>query len=269
MPELPEVETIRRQLDAKLKGQIIKSVRILKTGRETPPGQAFAKAITGKKIKMIDRRAKLIVWRFTDGSGITTHLKLTGTVILVDKNYKPAKHDRMIFQIGSHYLVWADVRQFGRMSYLSHEALEKKLSEFGPEPLTLKPIQIAELFKRPVTRNVKSALFDQTTLAGVGNIYADESLFRAKIKPTRRLGSLTADDRLRLAKAIQAVLKQAIKLKGTSAQDYVDAHGQEGKFEKFLNVYQRKSLPCKVCGTPIVRTVVAQRGTHYCPSCQK
>lgn len=269
MPELPEVETIRRQLDAKLKGQTIKSVQILKTGRETPHGQAFAKAITGKIIKMIDRRAKLLLWRFTDGSAIATHLKLTGTVILVDKKYQPTKHDRMIFQIGPHRLAWGDMRQFGTMTYYSPEALEKKLSEYGPEPLTLKPIQIAELFKRPVTRNVKSALFDQTTLAGIGNIYADESLFRAKIKPTKRLGSLTANDRLRLAKAIQQVLKEAIKLRGTSAQDYVDAYGQEGKFEKFLNVYQRKGLPCKVCGTPIIRTVVAQRGTHYCPNCQK
>lgn len=269
MPELPEVETIRRQLNAKLKNQAIKSVQILKTGRETPHGQAFAKAVTGKKIEMIDRRAKLLVWRFTDGSGVTTHLKLTGTVILVDKKYQPTKHDRMIFEIGPHRLVWADVRQFGRMSYLSKEALEKKLNEFGPEPLEIKPEQLAALLINPKSRNVKAALFDQTTLAGVGNIYADEALFRAKIKPTRRLGTLTANDRLRLAKAIQAVLKEAIKLKGTSAQDYLDAFGQEGKFEKFLNVYQRKGLPCKVCGTPIIRTVVAQRGTHYCPHCQK
>ncbi|MDD2731197.1 MAG: bifunctional DNA-formamidopyrimidine glycosylase/DNA-(apurinic or apyrimidinic site) lyase, partial [Candidatus Portnoybacteria bacterium] len=106
-------------------------------------------------------------------------------------------------------------------------------------------------------------------LAGVGNIYADEALFRSKIRPTRKLGSLTADDRLKLAKAVQEVLKQAIELKGTSSQDYLDAYGQEGKFEKVLRVYQRKGLPCKVCGTPIVRTVVAQRGTHYCPNCQK
>jgi formamidopyrimidine-DNA glycosylase len=269
MPELPEVETIRRQLDSKLKGRTIKSVQILKTGRETPHGTAFAKAVTGKKIKMMDRRAKLLVWRFTDGTGLTTHLKLTGTVILVDKKYQPTKHDRMIFQIGPQRLVWADVRQFGRMTFLTKDELEKTLSKFGPEPLELKTQQLADLFKKPKTRNIKAALFDQSTLAGIGNIYADESLFRAKIKPTRRLGSLTVGDRLRLAKAIHDVLKEAIKLKGTSAQDYYDAYGQEGGFEKKLNVYQRKDLPCKVCGTPIVRTVVAQRGTHYCPSCQR
>lgn len=268
MPELPEVETIKRQLDAKLKGQTIRSVQILQTGRETPHGEAFAKAVTGKKIKMMDRRAKLLVWRFTDGSGVTTHFKLTGTLILVDKKYQPTKHDRMIFQVGPQRLVWADIRKFGTMNYLSKADLEKTLSKFGPEPLDLKPQQLADLLKKPKTRNVKAALFDQTMLAGVGNIYADEALFRAKIKPTRRLGSLTADDRLRLAKAIQDVLKEAIKLKGTSAQDYYDAYGQEGGFEKKLNVYQRKGQPCKVCGTPIVRTVVAQRGTHYCPKCQ-
>lgn len=269
MPELPEVETIRRQLDEKLKNQIIKSVEILKIGRENPPGQAFAKAIAGKKIVTMDRRAKLLIWRFTDGSALTTHLKLTGRVTLVDKKYQPTKHDRMIFQIGPHRLVWEDMRQFGWMALLTPEALEKKLSEYGPEPLELKPEQLAALFMNPKTRNVKVALLDQEKLAGVGNIYADEALFRAKIRPARKLGSLTTDDRLRLAKAVQAVLKQAIKLKGTSSQDYLDAYGQEGGFEKVLNVYQRKGLPCKVCGTPIVRTVVAQRGTHLCPSCQR
>ncbi len=269
MPELPEVETIRRQLDAKLKNQVIKSVQILKTGRETPHGQAFAKVVTGKKIKMIDRRAKLLIWRFTDGSSLTIHLKLTGRVILVDKKYKPGKHDRMIFEVGPHKLIWSDMRQFGRINYYTAAALENKLSEYGPEPLEIKPEQLATLFKSPKTRNVKSALLNQEVLAGVGNIYADETLFRAKVRPSRKLGSLTANDRLSLAKAIQEVLKQAIKLKGTSSQDYLDAYGQEGKFEKVLNVYQRKGLPCKVCGTPIVRTVIAQRGTHYCPKCQQ
>lgn len=269
MPELPEVETIRRQLNAKLKNQTIKSVRILKTGRETPHGQAFVKAVTGKKIKMIDRRAKLLIWRFTDGSSVTIHLKLTGRVILVDKKYQPGKHDRMVFEIGPNRLIWSDMRQFGTINFLSNEALEKKLSEYGPEPLEIKSEQLAALFKSPKTRNVKSALLNQEVLAGVGNIYADEALFRSKIRPTRKLGSLTADDRLKLAKAVQEVLKQAIELKGTSSQDYLDAYGQEGKFEKVLRVYQRKGLPCKVCGTPIVRTVVAQRGTHYCPNCQK
>jgi formamidopyrimidine-DNA glycosylase len=269
MPELPEVETIRRQLNEKLKNQVIRSVQILKIGRETPHGQAFAKAVTGKKINLIDRRAKLLIWRFTDGSSVTIHLKLTGRVILVDNKFKPGKHDRMIFEIGPHRLVWSDMRQFGRTNFLTADALEKKLSEYGPEPLEIKPEQLAALFINPKTRNVKSALLNQEVLAGVGNIYADEALFRAKIRPTRKLGSLTASDRLSLAKAVQEVLKLAIKLKGTSSQDYLDAYGQEGKFEKVLNVYQRKGLPCKVCGTPIIRTVVAQRGTHYCPKCQK
>lgn len=268
MPELPEVETIKRQLDSKLAGQKIKSVKILKSGREKPVGIKFVKILIGKKIRHIERRAKLIIWKFSDDDALVTHLKLTGRLIVVDKKYTPQKHDRIIFEIGSHRLVWSDVRQFGHMNYFTPVELKNTLDKFGPEPLEMKPEQIAELFKSPKTRKVKVALLDQTTLAGIGNIYADESLFRAKIKPTRHLGELTAVERLALAKAIQDVLKLAIKLKGTSSQDYLDAHGERGQFDKILNVYRRKNLPCRVCGTPIVRTVVAQRGTHYCPKCQ-
>lgn len=269
MPELPEVETIKRQLNSKLAGLTIKSVVILKSGREKPEGNKFIKVLTGKKIKSIDRRAKLIVWKFVDGSALVTHLKMTGRLIVVDENYKPQKHDRIIFEIGPQHLVWSDIRQFGHMNYLTSNELNATYDKLGPEPLEIKPQQIAELFKKPKTRKVKVALLDQSTLAGVGNIYADEALFRAQIKPMRRLGQITAKERLALAKAIQEILKQAIKLKGTSSQDYVDANGEQGKFEKMLNVYGRKNLPCKICGTPIVRTVVAQRGTHYCSKCQK
>lgn len=269
MPELPEVETIRRQLDAKLKGQCIEHIELLKSGRENPHGRLFVKALQGKRIAGIDRRAKLIVWRFEDGSGLTTHLKMTGRLIFVEPGYQANKHDRMIFRMGPHRLVWADVRQFGHMNYLEGPELQKTLDHYGPEPLEMTPEGLADLLKGPKTRNIKAALLDQAKLAGIGNIYADETLFRAKLKPTHRLSALTHRQRLNIAKCMQQVLSESIEAKGTSSQDYRDSNGERGGFMERLNVYRRKGEPCKICGTPIVRTVIAQRGTHYCPKCQK
>ena len=269
MPELPEVETICRQLNDKLKGHVIECVTILQSGREKPAGQKLIDILRRKKIESVKRRAKLIVWHFSDGTALVTHLKMTGSQILVDKKYIPKKHDRMVFEIGPHCLVWADIRKFGHINYLDSKEFADLLVKYGPEPLTLKPEEIAKLFIKPKTRNIKSALLNQQVIAGIGNIYADESLFRAGIKPTRRLGSLSAQDRMNLAKAIQEVLKEAIKYKGTSAQNCYDANGQKGSFVQRLNVYGRKNQPCKKCGAPITRIVVAQRGTHYCPKCQK
>lgn len=268
MPELPEVETICRQLNTKLPGHIIKCVTILISGREQPAGHKLIDILTHKKIQSVSRRAKLIIWNFSDGTSLVTHLKMTGSQILIDKKYKPKKHDRIIFDIGPHRVVWADIRKFGHMNYLDKTELEKQLGKFGPEPLEITPEQIADLFMTPKTRSLKSALLNQQVIAGIGNIYADESLFRAGLRPTRKLGSLSAQDRISLAKAIQKVLKEAIVYKGTSAQNYYDANGQKGDFVKRLNVYGRKNLPCKKCGSPIVRIVVAQRGTHYCAKCQ-
>lgn len=269
MPELPEVETIKRQLDAKLKGETVRRITLLKAGRENPHGKLFVKAVEGKTIAKMDRRAKLIVWRFDDGTGLTTHLRMTGKLMFVDGDYEPNKHDRMLFEIGPYRLAWADVRQFGHMNYLDGSELQKALDKYGPEPLEMEPEDIAELLKGPKTRNIKAALLDQMKLAGIGNIYADETLFRAKLKPTHKLGALTAKHRLDIAKRIQEILKESIEAKGTSSQDYRDSNGEKGGFAAFLNVYKRKGEPCRVCGTPIVRTVIAQRGTHYCPKCQK
>lgn len=268
MPELPEVETICRQLNDKLKGHTIKRVTVLQSGRENPSGQTLIDILNHKKIKSVRRRAKLIIWNFSDDTSLVTHLKMTGSQILIDKKYTPKKHDRIIFDIGPHRVVWADIRKFGHMNYLLKKELTKQLSKYGPEPLELTTEQISRLFTAPKTCKIKSALLDQKRLAGIGNIYADESLFRSGIQPTRHLASLSAQDRINLAKAIQRVLKEAIAYKGTSAQNYYDANGQKGDFANRLNVYGRKNELCKKCGSPIVRIVVAQRGTHYCPKCQ-
>jgi len=270
MPELPEVETIARQLDKKLRGRTMRSVKLLQTGRETPRGSKFVKAIEGKKIESINRRAKLLIWHFSDGTAMLAHLKMTGRFVFVDKNYKPGKHDRAIFSfgVGRCLLVWSDVRKFGFVKIVKPPDLKRVLSRYGPEPLESQAQELADRIKSPKTRMVKAALLNQEVIAGVGNIYADEALHRAKLRPTRRLGTLSAYDRLRLAKEIKKVLSESLKQGGTSANDYVDASGEKGKFLDFLRVYGRKGEKCRDCGTAIKRITIGQRGTHYCPQCQ-
>lgn len=269
MPELPEVETIRRQLDAKLRGKTVTKVTLFRSGREAPKGKRFVAAIEGKTIKDIGRRAKLLVWNFTDGSALLAHLKMTGRFVFVDRKYQPKKHDSAMFEFGHVRLIWSDVRKFGFVKFVERPELESVMSCYGPEPLETRAEELADRLKTPKTRMVKVALLNQEVIAGVGNIYADEALHRAKIRPTRRLASLTAKERLALAEEIQKVLCESIELGGTSANDYVDARGEKGKFLDFLRVYGRKGEKCRDCGTPIKRIVIGQRSTHYCPKCQK
>jgi formamidopyrimidine-DNA glycosylase len=289
MPELPEVETIVRQLHKGVAGRTLQEVRILKSGREFPSGQHFIKRVENRLFKEVRRRAKVIIFQFEDGSAMICHLKMTGKFLFVDEKYIPAKHDRILFVFkspnrdpisereglgegkgaGEVRVVWSDVRMFGYLKHLSPKELEVDLSKYGPEPLETSVDELAERLVKPKTRRVKSALLDQATIAGIGNIYADEACFRAGIRPMRILASLKEADRLRLAKEVVAVLKESVKRKGTSSDDYRDATGKKGNFQSFLNVYGRGGQPCRVCGTPIKKIVQAGRGTHYCPNCQK
>lgn len=268
MPELPEVETVRRQLDPALSGRTVKEVVLMKSGREFPRGRDFVNALIGKKITSVDRRAKLIVIRFEDGMALTAHLKMTGRFLFVF-SYENGKHDRALFTFDDGTkLVWSDIRQFGFLRLVTAEELEAILSAYGPEPLEISLTQLASRIIKPGTRRVKAALLDQAAIAGIGNIYADEACHRAGIRPTRRLATLTDKDRLRLAEEIQNVLGESLAQHGTSANDYVDTQGERGGFLDFLRVYGRAGEPCRTCKTPIKRIVLAQRGTHYCPSCQ-
>ncbi len=268
MPELPEVETVRRQLDERLRGARIRSVQLLRSGREFPVGVRFIGAIQGKKIQSIDRRAKLLVWRFDDGTAMTAHLKMTGRFVFVEPDYVPQKHDRVVFETEVSRLVWADVRQFGFLKIVSGRELEEVLESYGLEPLEVSENELAETLRTKSARTIKAALLDQTLIAGVGNIYADEALHRAGIRPTRRVASLTEAERLRVAQGIRSVLSESLAQRGTSANDYVDTEGSRGGFLELLRVYGREGEPCRNCGELIKRIVVVQRGTHYCPGCQ-
>jgi formamidopyrimidine-DNA glycosylase len=268
MPELPEVETVRRQLHAGLAGKMIVSVTLLKSGREKPVGKRFVEAVVGKTIEGVERRAKLLVYRFTDGTAMTAHLKMTGKFVFVDDEYVSTKHDRMIFELGDTRLVWNDVRRFGFVHFVSGKELEEILSKYGPEPLESHVTLLATRFIKPKTRMVKAALLNQAVIAGVGNIYADEACHRAGILPTRRLGKMKEADRINLMKHLKELLDEAVKQRGTSANDYVDTEGKKGGFLSLLRVYGREGEKCLNCGGEIKKIVVAQRGTHYCGGCQ-
>lgn len=270
MPELPEVETIRRQLEEKLAGARIKDVRILRTGKEFPRGKKFIGKIKGRTIREIERRAKLLIWKFRDGEALIAHLKMTGRFIFIGKKYQPQKHDRIIFYFNkAPSVVWSDVRQFGFVKVVGDRELKKIVGGYGPEPLELTVAELAEILQVKSRRSIKAVLLDQARIAGIGNIYADEACHRAKIRPTRIVTSLKKAERELLAKEIKNVLRESIAKHGTSADSYVDAHGKEGTFVSRLRVYGRKGKPCLNCGTPIKKISHAQRGTHFCPNCQK
>lgn len=285
MPELPEVETIRRQLDDGLRGKTIARIELLRSERETPRGRKFVRTLQGCVVERIERRAKLLIWKFKGGGALVAHLKMTGKFVFAGRDYAPGKHDRAIFEFESSAaaasrarrssrqdttrLVWSDVRQFGFLRVVNDAELNRLLAAYGPEPLEASGEELAARLERPKTRTVKAALLDQATIAGVGNIYADEALHRAGLRPTRRLGRLTASDRLRLAREIQNVLCESIARRGTSASDYVDARGEKGGFLSSLRVYGRAGSACRKCNTPVKRIVLGQRGTHYCPECQE
>lgn len=273
MPELPEVETVRRQLDAKLRGAMVEQIELMRTGRERPAGLAFVRAVEGRTIQSVRRRAKLLIWPLDNGQAIIAHLKMTGRFSFVDEAYQSTKHDAIRFTLSTKegerlFLMWNDVRKFGFMELVSLATLARKLAEYGPEPLETEPAVLAERLQAPKTRLLKAALLDQACIAGVGNIYADEACYRAKIHPKRRLGTLTGKERLALATAVQTVLTESLAQRGTSAHTYLDTTGSKGGFLTLLRVYGRTGKPCRVCKTPIQKLRLVQRGTHVCPTCQ-
>lgn len=275
MPELPEVETIANGLDKRVSGDCIESVWI---GRKPEPlkssAAAIARTLEGACVERVRRVGKHIVFELRGKSpqrnGAATksqwivHLGMTGRMLVTDPQTEIPKHTHLVARLASgKELRFVDPRRFGR--------LEVRVGDFagaGAEPLTIGEKDFFELFH---TRSapIKALLLNQTLLQGVGNIYADESLFRAGIRPRRRANSLTRAELTALRKALRAVLKEAIAAGGSSVSDYVDADGEEGFFQSRHRVYGREGQPCLVCKKKIKKIVVAGRGTHYCPGCQK
>ncbi len=280
MPELPEVETIARGVDARVRGDRIAEVWFSRH-RESfkTPAAAQAKGLEGRRFLGVHRTGKHIVCElvsgFEDGALAAAapdaqwivHLGMTGRLLVTKPDAELASHTHARLRLESgRELRFVDPRRFGRLEFRELRRTEAFAAP-GLEPLAIGAAEFAALFRGRRTP-VKAALLNQSLLSGVGNIYADESLYHAGIRPRRQAGKLTGAELERLRKAIRTVLESAIRLGGSSVSDYVDAEGVRGFFQLEHRVYQRAGELCLKCGTPIRRVVVAGRGTHYCPHCQ-
>jgi formamidopyrimidine-DNA glycosylase len=286
MPELPEVETLKRELDKSLAGLTIKEVQILWSKSVLPLSPTlFIKNLVGAKIIGLDRRAKILIINLSKENHLVFHLKMTGQLIFVPKRGEtisgghpttdiqaPGKHTRIIFTFtnGDH-LYFNDLRKFGWSRFINKKELLALTKNIGPEPLMKDFTEkyLTEIFKKYPNRTVKQILLDQNLIAGIGNIYADEASYLSGVLPMRKTKGLTQKEITELHKNIIAVLKLSIKHKGTSSRNYRRSDGSLGGFVPHLNVYGRHHETCKKCGSVIQKIKHAGRGTHFCPICQK
>jgi formamidopyrimidine-DNA glycosylase len=258
LPELPEVETVVSSLQP-IAGRRILNVEV----RQQRVVRGDLARAVGRRIVSISRRGKFIVMALEPAGYLLVHLGMTGK-LLTDGEI--TKHTHIILTLDRGTLTYTDSRQFGRMEYT--DAAPGRIEKLGPEPLIVSFEEFAAALKARHA-NMKALLLNQRFLAGVGNIYADEALFRAGIHP-RTISSKISRPRARvLYEAIREVLSEAIAAKGSSVSDYVDADGNRGNFQDAHRVYRRTGEPCVKCGAPIRRTLVTQRGTHFCAKCQK
>lgn len=272
MPELPEVETVVRALRHPLVGRTFVGFESLWPKQVVKPDDvaAFTSRLVGRTAVSISRRAKYIVITLDDGAEtLIVHLKMTGHLAIVPGDQAPHKHVRQRFFLADgDELRFRDTRKFGRL-YLVQDPQEV-LGKLGPEPLApaFTAVRLQELFAGR-RRVLKPLLLDQTFIAGIGNIYADEALFGAKLLPTRRSDTLTAVEITRLHSAIQTALRLGIEREGASIDSYVKPDGTKGSMQDTVNVFRRTGFPCYTCGTPIERIVLGGRSTHFCPTCQQ
>ncbi len=272
MPELPEVETIKLQLAQKIKGKTIRKVKVklLKMVRGASLKE-FEKKVVGAKIKDVGRRAKLLIIELSSGYSLVIHLKLTGQLIF---NREPEKHTHLIYYFtDGSALLHNDMRQFGYVKLVKNSKIPElfQKEKFGPEPLDKKFTleKFKELLNKKKKSKIKPLLMDQTFLAGLGNIYAQEACFFAKIKPTRTAGSLTDKEIKDLYEGFKKILRESIKHKGSSTDTYLDIKGKQGEYMPFLKVYQKEGKKCFRCGATIKSIRLNGRGTCFCPKCQK
>jgi formamidopyrimidine-DNA glycosylase len=271
MPELPEVETIVVELRPHLVGRQILAAEVLwPRTLATPDRTSFVDRLQGARITDLSRRGKYLLFRLDSGDSLIIHLRMTGRLEIVpgDSPLRAGLHVRAWFDLsGGECLVFTDARKFGRI-WLAHDAGEV-LGALGPEPLNWE-FDSARLAGRIRKRRVavKTLLLDQTVMAGIGNIYADEALHLAGIHPLRPGASLSDAEIERLHTAIRQVLTEAIGQHGTTLRDYRPPYSAEGAYHNELRVYRQTDLPCPRCGAPIQRIRVSQRSTHFCPRCQ-
>jgi formamidopyrimidine-DNA glycosylase len=271
MPELPEVETVARGLQASLVGRTIAGVEVRWPRSVIPPDPtAFARRLMGQTVTSVGRRGKWLVIALSDGDTLLVHLRMTGQLVLEAGEGPDDQHVRVLFLLeDGGRLRFSDMRKFGRLWLVDDPAAA--LGALGPEPLGdgFTAARLGEMLARRRGR-IKSLLLDQRFLAGLGNIYADEALWQACIHPLRQADSLSPAEVRRLHRAIRSVLRAAISSGGTTLPDrtYRQTDGRSGEFASRLAVYGQEGQSCPRCGTPIERVMVNQRGTHFCPRCQ-
>ena len=273
MPELPEVESIRRILAKQTTGLLIEEVRLY-----WPPAVSgwddgdFASLVSGRRIADVGRRGKYLLFLLDGGLTMIAHLRMTGQLLYDPGGREPEKHTRVVFRLERGELHFLDIRKFGRIQAIPTDLCyrETALGKLGPEPLAVSftPDVMRERLGGKKS-SLKAALLDQRVLAGIGNIYADEALYRAGLSPERLAGSLTEAECIRLHHGIRTVLEAGIAAGGASVRDYRDADGNKGSFQEAVQVYGRGGKPCFTCGQPLKRLRLAGRTTVYCMNCQR
>jgi formamidopyrimidine-DNA glycosylase len=281
MPELPEVETVARGLQKTVMGRKILSVALGKTDFIDDPG-ALERHLPGRRIDAVERYGKFMMLRLSaaeisgvvnstvepEAASLLVHLGMTGNLASrrADEAHEKHTHVWMALDDGRE-LRYTDPRRFGRIAYLAGEAIARELQRFGADPLLVGEEEFVARIKARRSR-IKALLLDQSVLRGVGNIYADESLWRAKIHPARTSASLTPAQLLKLRRVLQEILRKAISLRGSTIADFQDGQGEPGEYQKHHRAYGREGHKCYRCGAIVRRTIVAGRSSYYCPACQ-
>ncbi|MFH1824170.1 MAG: bifunctional DNA-formamidopyrimidine glycosylase/DNA-(apurinic or apyrimidinic site) lyase [Candidatus Firestonebacteria bacterium] len=267
MPELPEVETIVRGLQKQIVGKKIVGVKVILPKIVRGDAGDFITFVSGATIQKVWRRGKMIVINLSKGRSLLIHLKLTGQLLYISKDAPVTKHTHLVFKLSTgqqlHYL---DVRQFGYFC-LADTSLVEGLTPAGLEPLKISLNKFKKIIQSKKAR-MKSLLLNQSFLAGIGNIYADEILHKAHIHPLQHAHTLSQIQITRLYRNIKEVLKKAIKYRGSSVSDYVDSGGQKGNYQRYHRVYRRAGKPCFTCQKKIVRIKIGGRSSYFCPNCQ-
>lgn len=270
MPELPEVETVRRSLERLIAGQQIASVQVREPRLRKPLAPEFATSLAGRTVRSVGRRGKYLTITLDNDLIWLVHLGMTGQLFVADP-YSPLRtHDHIDITLGDgRCLRYNDTRRFGLMAVGTEAALVADLA-LGVEPLS--PAFSSHYLwdkTRHTQRAIKEVLMDQRVVAGVGNIYASELLFRAGVRPARTAATLDQQAIARIVKATKAVLREAIQHRGSSISDYLDGEGQPGSFQQRFRVYDQAGKPCRACATPIQRETRGGRSAFFCPTCQE
>jgi len=273
VPELPEVETIRRSLSKFILGKRINDVAIFwSPAAVSMPGRDFAEIVKGQEIESLDRRGKYLLIGLSRGITMIIHFRMTGRMIYYPDHHQPDKHTHVVFSLNDGEIHYADTRKFGRIQLVSTAEVYKvpALAKLGPEPLgeDFSFVRLGQRLSRKKS-SIKASLLDQSVVAGLGNIYVDEALFRAGIQPGRKTSSLKVSEIIKLYDAIVEVLSAGIEAQGTTFRDYRDAEGKKGLFQEYLMVYGRGGLNCKVCGQKLEKEKIGGRTSVFCPQCQE